>query len=599
MYKTIDLFAGAGGLSFGFLQTGRFQIVLAAENNFDAAQTYRRNHSGTDVTDDVRKIDYAEVIRKYGDIDVVIGGPPCQGFSNANRQRAILSANNGLVKEYVRAIVELKPKVFLMENVSALKSEVHRFYVAEGEEATVEELGLTVRNDQIELCPKASELIPLRSSISSAFTSYQSYLWTDAFYNAIKVLAKKGDNISKFEQAIKRYKSVLLKYSEDKNHCLPEGTIGNEYRKLYDAIWEFYNDSEEKCIDIVYRQIGLCYKIQDIFWKLRELKQNKIQIKDFTWDKELCANVRSYSVLDYIECVFNKEKLPYKYKFDILNAAQFGAPQKRERFIMLGSRIGDAPNLPKPIITDETQYRTVKDAIADLESIPPTIDFSPLGIQLSTEQLSKRSSPLSFLCDSSILYNHFRTNTGKVAQERFDKLEEGQNFHDLPDTLKNTYSHGERTQSTIYLKLKYNEPSGTVLNVRKSMWIHPKLNRALSAREAARLQTFPDSFVFEGSKNAQYQQIGNAVPPILAKAVAEQLSEYLDENDKKQSIADKVLYKLAVDPYRKQTDIARDLGVAPSYISMTIKKLHEKGRLEDVRGGKRTGWKVLNQTLNE
>lgn len=91
----------------------------------------------------------------------------------------------------------------------------------------------------------------------------------------------------------------------------------------------------------------------------------------------------------------------------------------------------------------------------------------------------------------------------------------------------NTYTDASRTQNTIYLRLKYDQPSGTVINVRKSMWIHPVLDRAVSIREAARLQTFPDSFVFYGSKDKQYQQVGNAVPPIMAKAIAENLAVQL------------------------------------------------------------------------
>jgi len=74
--------------------------------------------------------------------------------------------------------------------------------------------------------------------------------------------------------------------------------------------------------------------------------------------------------------------------------------------------------------------------------------------------------------------------------ERFKYLKEGQNFHDLPKELKtNTYSNAGRTQNTVYQRLKYKEPSGTVINVRKSMWIHPTKDRAISIREAARLQT--------------------------------------------------------------------------------------------------------------
>lgn len=79
-------------------------------------------------------------------------------------------------------------------------------------------------------------------------------------------------------------------------------------------------------------------------------------------------------------------------------------------------------------------------------------------------------------------------------------------------------------------RLNYDEPSGTVVNVRKSMWIHPTQDRAISVREAARLQTFPDSFVFCGSKDKQYQQVGNAVPPIMAKSIAEKLAQILEKN---------------------------------------------------------------------
>lgn len=114
---------------------------------------------------------------------------------------------------------------------------------------------------------------------------------------------------------------------------------------------------------------------------------------------------------------------------------------------------------------------------------------------------------------------------------RFRALKEGQNFHDLDSKLKTTYSNAERTQNTIYMRLKYNEPCGTVVNVRKSMWIHPELDRAISIREAARLQTFPDSFVFEGAKDSQYQQIGNAVPPFLARAIAKSVVTILDHVD--------------------------------------------------------------------
>ena len=103
MYKTVDLFAGAGGLSLGFQLTEAFEIVAAAENNPNALKTYKRNHPKTKLYKDVRTIKYGKLQKDLGPIDVVIGGPPCQGFSNANRQKAqAISQNNTLVKAYVK-----------------------------------------------------------------------------------------------------------------------------------------------------------------------------------------------------------------------------------------------------------------------------------------------------------------------------------------------------------------------------------------------------------------------------------------------------------------------------------------------------------------
>ncbi len=127
--------------------------------------------------------------------------------------------------------------------------------------------------------------------------------------------------------------------------------------------------------------------------------------------------------------------------------------------------------------------------------------------------------------DSDTLFNHVITKTRDVAMERFKMLKQGENFHSLDESMKtNTYTNVARTQNTIYQRLDYDAPCGTVVNVRKSMWIHPTLDRAISIREAARLQSFPDSFRFYGTKDQQYQQVGNAVPPLMSKAIAQHLA---------------------------------------------------------------------------
>lgn len=107
-YNVIDLFAGAGGLSLGFLQTQKYDIKVAFENSPYMQKTYKLNHPGVEVQGDVCAADYQAIEKKYGKIDVVIGGPPCQGFSNANRQKNhAISSNNMLVRQYIRAILEL------------------------------------------------------------------------------------------------------------------------------------------------------------------------------------------------------------------------------------------------------------------------------------------------------------------------------------------------------------------------------------------------------------------------------------------------------------------------------------------------------------
>ena len=103
--KTIDLFAGAGGLSLGFLQTGRFQLVAAAEINKNARNTYKKNISnGTSTFEFIENVvgcDFKALSERLGGIEIVIGGPPCQGFSNANRQKnSLISMNNALVKRF-------------------------------------------------------------------------------------------------------------------------------------------------------------------------------------------------------------------------------------------------------------------------------------------------------------------------------------------------------------------------------------------------------------------------------------------------------------------------------------------------------------------
>jgi DNA (cytosine-5)-methyltransferase 1 len=110
--------------------------------------------------------------------------------------------------------------------------------------------------------------------------------------------------------------------------------------------------------------------------------------------------------------------------------------------------------------------------------------------------------------------------------ERYKYIKQGQNWQSIPKSLMKNYSDKSKCHSGIYRRLNYQEPSVVISNYRKNMLIHPVEDRGLSVREAARLQSFPDTFKFFGLISEIQQQIGNAVPPLLAKAIFDRIMEY-------------------------------------------------------------------------
>lgn len=526
-YKVIDLFAGAGGLSWGFSQTGHFSIVAAAENNADARKTYKRNHKLTRLYSDVRTIDYNEIKSSCGEIDVVIGGPPCQGFSNANRQQStIISMNNRLVKEYVRSICELTPKAFVMENVAMLRSNVHRFIVEMEDLNNPIVMGLDLSEDKLELLPSNINF-PDAITFAQNNDNINKFTWDEKLYKAINVLYRFRINHTKFNSSITRYQKYLssalpkIVSAENEDSLTP---LEDAEKKMAESLIKYMNEPSIPFEQVI-QTIETPLFIQRMLGKMKELVDNRINVIDYRNNNgTIVAVVQSYAVFDYVKGILEAE--PYNYAITpmVLNALSYGAPQRRERFIIVGVADGITYTPPIPEFL-EGEYRTVRDAIFDLQDIPTStdIDAEPIPLDSVTE-----ISPLGLELRGKLLYNHVSTATRETAQARFDALCEGQNFHDLDNTLKTTYSNADRTQNTIYMRLRYGEPSGTVVNVRKSMWVHPELNRAISIREAARLQTFPDIFIFEGSKDSQYQQVGNAVPPVLAKSIATSIINSLE-----------------------------------------------------------------------
>ena len=528
MLKTVDLFAGAGGLSLGFHRTGRVQIVAAAEINKNASKTYMKNfQKGTndriELIENVVGYNFRSLVEKCGTIDLVIGGPPCQGFSNANRQKNhVISMNNVLVKEYFRAIKELNPRAFVMENVSMLQSDTHRFYDSSIDHDEVTAYSIKMRSDKIMIASADIAITELKLlNIIGSETALKENILPEKLFCKLRVLYKNRNNPKRLPRFIEVNRTVIINLINQSLKKQISAYNGVRLERILAALSEkeyHAEDCEEALSSLV--------TIQKTFRSAKEIYDNQI-IHTFEQqtDGSIIANVQSYSVIEYIDAILGET---YKQVGATVNALWFGVPQERKRYITMGVRADVLGTRELHMLKEPNTYSivTVEDAIFDLKDFFASEGKEPEPIEIGVPDCTV-SEYAKKMRDSNKLYNHIVTASTSEAIKRFKAIPEGKNFHSLTKELTTTYSKPDRTQNTIYLRLNRKAPCGTVVNVRKSMWIHPELHRAISVREAARLQSFPDSFVFYGTKDSQYQQVGNAVPPFLAQAIANHIINYI------------------------------------------------------------------------
>lgn len=371
-FKFVDLFAGCGGLSLGLEQAG-FTPWFVNEIVEQFCYTYKINHT---LSDDHYFIgDIAELnqnIEKYKglltDITLVCGGPPCQGFSMANRQRILDDPRNSLYKQYLIFLKNIRPKFFIMENVKGMMNK-----------------------------------------------------------------------ISEIEQNFKDY-------------------LGSEYQ----------------------------------------------------------------------------------FAYAILKAQDFGVPQNRERFIMIGNRVGIAPKL---IFDEIFKHKRVpfvlKDALDGLPHLEVKKEKGSKNIECiesgftECEFTYKKNDFYKFINgdkDIGKLYNHKNRYNNERDLEIYKRLPQGANS--LHESISDIMPYKRRNDifKDKYFKLDENQICKTITSHMKfdcNMYIHPWEARGLSPREAARIQTFPDDYVITGSQNMWYAQVGNAVPVKLAKAIGQGIIKFL------------------------------------------------------------------------
>ena len=397
-FKVISLFSGAGGMDLGFINAG-FEIVWANDFFKEAVESYRKNVDSRIVFGDITKIDSSEM---PDNVDLVIGGFPCQGFSVANNKRSMKDERNFLYKEMLRVINDKKPKFFVAENVKGILS------------------------------------------------------------------MKKG--------------------------------------------------------------------------KVFEMIKN-----DF-------------------------EKLGYKVDAKLLNAAEYGVPQARERVVIIGNRIGVENPFPKPTYWVDSKKYTTKKGLKKPVTVKETIGF------LSDVRLSDKPITLD---NGMTIYNHmaatnvydkFWGRKYKVKQEdicdylRMWRDKAGYTTKKVDDHFGYKYTAGhwfrkdnhsgsipkpsdwwelkkifgfdnkydKKVTTMVEKEIKFEQslritnwdrPSDTITAT--SPEIHVNKERRLSVRECAMLQTFPMDYQFVGSLNTVYRQIGNAVPVKLAEQIAKGIYEVL------------------------------------------------------------------------
>ncbi len=210
------------------------------------------------------------------------------------------------------------------------------------------------------------------------------------------------------------------------------------------------------------------------------------------------------------------ERLGYSVNDNLLFSEKFGIPQKRARYFIVCSKSKDKIfNFPEKKI----QVVTVNDAIGDLPRLKNGHNVSFQKYQ--DGEISAYAS--SMKSKKSGCENHLVTRNSDLIISRYRHIPQGGNWEDIPASLMTNYKDRTRCHTGIYRRLSGDSPSTVIGNYRKNMLIHPIEDRGLSVREAARLQSFPDDFIFKGSIGYQQQQVGNAVPPLLAKAIFEQI----------------------------------------------------------------------------
>lgn len=257
----------------------------------------------------------------------------------------------------------------------------------------------------------------------------------------------------------------------------------------------------------------------------------KVQPKAFVMENvKGIMTMQNGEIFNDIIKIFSDSDMGYNVYYRIIKAVDFGIPQKRERIVIIGVKKDMVIDLDEQILLTKSEiidnnshyfdYVTVRDAIGNLPQV--TDD----GVIINPKPITNYQKYLA--SDSKTLKNHSKTKHSDIAISRMKRVPNGANFTVLEETINSVHSGS-------YGRLCWDEPSATITTrfdtPAGGRFTHPNENRTLSPREAARLQSFPDDFIFYGNKTSVCKQIGNAVPPKISYFLAQLIKNILKKED--------------------------------------------------------------------
>ena len=612
-FTFVDLFAGAGGFSEGFLQAesnNKFFDFIAANDineNCELTHIVRYNHQlGLDaefLKQDITEPDFLDNLLekiKGKKIDVVCGGPPCQSFSLAGKRKKF-DKKDDLFSHYLEVIKVLQPKYFVMENVKGILTK---------EGGKIKELIIKEINSIVDI-----KEIPLLNSF-------------------IKKIRKESNSFL-FDSIIKRVEfEKLLEKDKDAGREEFIRFVENRFKKITPKIADYKTSKTDENINTIRHGFNLLARSKE--WE--KLKRDIIKEKDFcNIDSDDFTNtftnflteIGSESIISKIENAFKLLKVPTSYKKDcddiitalkiyttsfdesieilkthcnlsqkkeldtilesirlykiekpfVANASNYGVPQNRERVLFIGCRKDQKYISEIPATVTEEEKVTIFEALYDLDFVGNNQEAHHYELVDISKQYNGTAKKMAKLLKKRNIDGKPNTKSGKSFAEwskkgrlikRFkpqtkpfyvkntEGLENGEKYFDslnnhktskqnetvierLDVILKNgNYKKaqpelerlGLSTNKRNYNVLKPDEQSSTIMTIADD-YIHYNSPRALTVREMARLQSFDDSFVFQGKRSTggnnrktevpQYTLVGNAVPPLLARAVASEI----------------------------------------------------------------------------